>query len=54
MQLPLSFGAEGMLACADRSLAMLVSESGFGDVLGEENVVLDPSRIAARVDRVSR
>jgi putative Mg2+ transporter-C (MgtC) family protein len=42
-----------MLACADRSLAMLVSAAGFGDVLGEENVVLDPFRIAARMDRVS-
>lgn len=42
-----------MLVCVGSSLAMLVSAFGFGDVLGERNVALDPSRIAARVDRVS-
>jgi putative Mg2+ transporter-C (MgtC) family protein len=42
-----------ILVCIGSSLAMLASAFGFGDVLGERNVVLDPSRIAARVDRVS-
>ena len=42
-----------MLVCVGSSLAMLVSAFGFGNVLGGKNVVLDPFRIAARMDRVS-
>ena len=38
-----------MLVCVGSSLIMLVSAFGFADVLGEKNVVLDPSRIAAQV-----
>lgn len=38
-----------MLVCVGASLMMLVSAFGFSDVLGQNNVVLDPSRIAAQV-----
>jgi putative Mg2+ transporter-C (MgtC) family protein len=38
-----------MLVCVGSSLIMLVSAFGFADVLGQKNVVLDPSRIAAQV-----
>lgn len=38
-----------MLVCVGASLMMLVSAFGFADVLGEKNVVLDPSRVAAQV-----
>jgi putative Mg2+ transporter-C (MgtC) family protein len=38
-----------MLVCVGSSLIMLVSAFGFADVLGEKNVVLDPSRMAAQV-----
>ncbi|WP_028202184.1 MgtC/SapB family protein [Paraburkholderia nodosa] len=38
-----------MLVCVGAALMMLVSAFGFADVLGEKNVVLDPSRVAAQV-----
>ena len=38
-----------MLVCVGACLIMLVSAFGFSDVLGQPNVVLDPSRIAAQV-----
>lgn len=38
-----------MLVSVGAALAILVSAYGFGDVLGQPNVVLDPSRIAAQV-----
>ncbi len=38
-----------MLVCVGASLIMIVSAYGFSDVLGAENMVLDPSRIAAQV-----
>ena len=38
-----------MLVCVGAALIMLVSAYGFTDVLGEKNVVLDPSRVAAQV-----
>ncbi|MBE7247124.1 MAG: MgtC/SapB family protein [Actinomycetospora chiangmaiensis] len=38
-----------MLVCVGSCLIMLVSAFGFGDVLGTDHVVLDPSRIAAQV-----
>src|ERR1700677_3324698 len=38
-----------MLVCVGACLFMLVSAFGFADVLGQKNVVLDPSRIAAQV-----
>jgi putative Mg2+ transporter-C (MgtC) family protein len=38
-----------MLVCVGSSLIMLVSAFGFADVLGDKNVVLDPSRMAAQV-----
>lgn len=38
-----------MLVCVGSSLIMLVSAFGFTDALGQKNVVLDPSRIAAQV-----
>src|SRR5580704_10740142 len=38
-----------MLVCVGSALIMLVSAFGFADVLGQKNVVLDPSRIAAQV-----
>jgi putative Mg2+ transporter-C (MgtC) family protein len=38
-----------MLVCVGAALIMIVSAFGFADVLGDEHVVLDPSRIAAQV-----
>ena len=38
-----------MLVCVGSALFMIVSFSGFADVLGQEHVGLDPSRIAAQV-----
>ncbi len=38
-----------MLVCIGSCLAIIVSAYGFHDVLGEKNVTLDPSRIAAQV-----
>ena len=38
-----------MLVCVGAALAMIVSAFGFADVLGQPNVILDPSRIAAQV-----
>lgn len=38
-----------MLVCVGSALFMLVSAFGFADVLGQDHVVLDPSRIAAQV-----
>ncbi len=38
-----------MLVCVGSTLIMMVSMHGFGDVMGKENVVLDPSRVAAQV-----
>lgn len=38
-----------MLVSVGACLMMLVSAFGFFDVLGEKNVVLDPSRVAAQV-----
>ena len=38
-----------MLVCIGSCLIIIVSAYGFNDVLGEKNVVLDPSRIAAQV-----
>jgi putative Mg2+ transporter-C (MgtC) family protein len=38
-----------MMVCVGSTLAMMVSEFGFADVLGSKNIVLDPSRIAAQV-----
>ncbi|GEP00433.1 MgtC/SapB family protein [Methylobacterium haplocladii] len=38
-----------MLVCVGACLIMLVSAFGFADVLGQKNVVLDPSRVAAQV-----
>jgi putative Mg2+ transporter-C (MgtC) family protein len=38
-----------MLVCVGSALIMLVSAFGFADVLGQKNVVLDPSRVAAQV-----
>lgn len=38
-----------MLVSVGACLMMLVSAFGFADVLGEKNVVLDPSRVAAQV-----
>ncbi len=38
-----------MLVCVGSTLIMLVSAFGFADALGQKNVVLDPSRIAAQV-----
>ncbi|WP_342152151.1 MgtC/SapB family protein [Methylorubrum sp. SB2] len=38
-----------MLVCVGACLFMLVSAFGFADVLGERNVQLDPSRVAAGV-----
>ncbi len=38
-----------MLVSVGACLMMLVSAFGFTDVLGEKNVVLDPSRVAAQV-----
>ncbi len=38
-----------MLVCVGSCLVMIVSAFGFSEVLGNKNVVLDPSRIAAQV-----
>ena len=38
-----------MLVCIGSCLIIIVSAYGFQDVLGQNNVVLDPSRIAAQV-----
>jgi putative Mg2+ transporter-C (MgtC) family protein len=38
-----------MMVCLGSSLIMIVSAYGFADVLGNKNLVLDPSRIAAQV-----
>jgi putative Mg2+ transporter-C (MgtC) family protein len=38
-----------MLVCVGAALIMLVSAFGFADALGQKNVVLDPSRVAAQV-----
>ncbi len=38
-----------MLVCVGAALLMLVSAFGFADVLGNDHVALDPSRIAAQV-----
>jgi putative Mg2+ transporter-C (MgtC) family protein len=38
-----------MLVCVGSALFMIVSFSGFADMLGQEHVGLDPSRIAAQV-----
>lgn len=38
-----------MLVCVGAALLMIVSAFGFADVLGQKNVVLDPSRVAAQV-----
>ncbi len=38
-----------MLVCVGSCLIMIVSAFGFGDVLGQANTVLDPSRVAAQV-----
>ncbi|GGC17755.1 hypothetical protein GCM10011386_07080 [Parapedobacter defluvii] len=38
-----------MLVSVGSSLVMMVSAYGFTDVLGSENVTLDPSRVAAQV-----
>ena len=38
-----------MLVCVGSCLIMIVSQYGFANVLAQQNVVLDPSRIAAQV-----
>jgi putative Mg2+ transporter-C (MgtC) family protein len=38
-----------MLVCVGASLIMLVSIFGFSDILGQKDVSLDPSRVAAQV-----
>jgi putative Mg2+ transporter-C (MgtC) family protein len=38
-----------MMVCVGSSLIMMVSAFGFSDILGTQNVTLDPSRIAAQV-----
>lgn len=38
-----------MMVSLGSALIMMVSSFGFSDVLGQENIVLDPSRIAAQV-----
>lgn len=38
-----------MLVCVGAALAIIVSAFGFNDVLGQQHVILDPSRIAAQV-----
>jgi putative Mg2+ transporter-C (MgtC) family protein len=37
------------LVCLGSALFMVVSAFGFSDVLGEQHVILDPSRVAAQV-----
>jgi putative Mg2+ transporter-C (MgtC) family protein len=36
-----------MLVCVGSTLLMIVSAFGFADILGNERVMLDPSRVAA-------
>src|ERR1700753_1615924 len=38
-----------MLVCVGSCLIMIVSQYGFSNILTQQNVVLDPSRIAAQV-----
>ncbi|MBS1943887.1 MAG: MgtC/SapB family protein [Bacteroidetes bacterium] len=38
-----------MMVCVGACLIMMVSAFGFADILGQPNVTLDPSRIAAQV-----
>lgn len=38
-----------MLACMGSALVMMVSSFGFADILGNPNVMLDPSRVASSV-----
>ncbi|WP_441276520.1 MgtC/SapB family protein [Tardiphaga sp. 172_B4_N1_3] len=38
-----------MLVCVGACLIMLVSQYGFSNILTHQNIVLDPSRIAAQV-----
>jgi putative Mg2+ transporter-C (MgtC) family protein len=38
-----------MLVCVGSCLFMIVSSFGFADILGADNVILDPSRVAAQV-----
>ncbi|SEL07234.1 MgtC/SapB family protein [Parapedobacter koreensis] len=38
-----------MLVCVGAALAMMVSAYGFMDILGKDNITLDPSRVAAQV-----
>lgn len=38
-----------MLVCVGSCLIMLVSQYGFSNILSHQNIVLDPSRIAAQV-----
>src|SRR5690606_2709085 len=38
-----------MMVCVGATLAMMISSFGFGDVLGRDHIVLDPSRIASLV-----
>jgi len=38
-----------MLVCVSAALIMIVSAFGFLDILGEADIVLDPSRVAAQV-----
>src|SRR5690606_15732083 len=38
-----------MLVCVGSCLIMIVSAYGFAGVLGQQNTVLDPSRVAAQV-----
>jgi putative Mg2+ transporter-C (MgtC) family protein len=38
-----------MLVCVGSTLAMIVSMSGFGDVINKPGIMLDPSRVAAQV-----
>lgn len=38
-----------MMVCLGSALIMIVSSFGFSDILGADNVTLDPSRVAAQV-----
>ncbi|TCL03605.1 MgtC/SapB family protein [Sodalis ligni] len=38
-----------ILVCIGSTMFMIVSKYGFGDILGQHNIALDPSRIAAQV-----
>src|SRR3984957_18146856 len=40
-----------MLVCVGSCLIMIVSQYGFSNILTHQNIVLDPSRIAARLFR---